>query len=86
MTTLKVLTNEKRGGLTAVTFDVSRIKLFAPRLSDKSMLTPSCERAKTAQRTLFPLFEHNNCLQTRHQYSGLRHSFYIIVFSETALL
>jgi hypothetical protein len=37
---LKVLTNEKRGGL--------RIVLF-----DKSVQAPSCERHKTTQQTLF---------------------------------
>jgi hypothetical protein len=48
---LKVLTNEKRGGLKVVAFDRSPVKLFALRFSNKSVQAPSCERAKTSQRT-----------------------------------
>jgi hypothetical protein len=52
-TTLKVLTNEKRGGLKVVAFDRSPFKLFSLKFSTKSVQTPSCERHKTAPRTLF---------------------------------
>ncbi len=58
---LKVLTNEKRGGLTEVSFDSSGFKLFSLWFSNKSVQAPSCERHKTAQRTLFLLFANNNC-------------------------
>jgi hypothetical protein len=58
---LKVLSNEKRGNLKAVAFDRSPFKLFTQRFSNKSMQAPSCERPKTAQRTLFLSFESNNC-------------------------
>ena len=58
---LKVLTNEKRDGLNLVSFDWSRFKLFVLKFSKKSVQTPSCERPKTAQRTLFLSFEINNC-------------------------
>jgi hypothetical protein len=59
--TLKVLTSQKRGGLKLVSFDWSRFKLFTLKFSKESVQTPSCERLKTAQRTLFLLFEINNC-------------------------
>jgi hypothetical protein len=55
--TLKALTNEKRGGLSLVSFDWSRFKLFTLKISKESVLTPSCGRTKTAQRTLFLSFE-----------------------------
>ncbi len=58
---LKVLTNEKRGGLTVVSFDRSRFKLILRKFSNKSVQAPSCERPKTTQRTLFLSFEINNC-------------------------
>jgi hypothetical protein len=57
---LKVLTNEKRGGLNLVSFDLSRFKLFTLKFSKESVQTPSCERRKTAQRSLFLSFEINN--------------------------
>jgi hypothetical protein len=60
---LKVLTNEKKGGLEVVAFDRSLFKLFTLRLSDKLVQAPSSERPKTTQRTLFLSFEINNCLQ-----------------------
>jgi hypothetical protein len=44
--TLKVFTNEKRGGLE-VAFDRSPLKLFTLRFSNKSVQAPSCERPKT---------------------------------------
>jgi hypothetical protein len=57
---LKVLTNEKRGGLKVVAFDRSPFKLFTLRFSNKSVQAPSCERLRTAQRTLFLSFEIKN--------------------------
>ncbi len=60
---LKVLTNEKRGGLKVVSFDRSPFKLFTLRFSNKSMQAPSCERPRTAPRTLFLSFSNNNCFQ-----------------------
>jgi hypothetical protein len=59
--TLKVLTNEKRGSLTVVSFDRSRFKLISRKFSRKLVQAPSCERPKTAPRTLFLLFASNNC-------------------------
>jgi hypothetical protein len=58
---LKVLTNEKRGGLKMVAFDKTPFKLFSLRFSTKSVQAPSKERPKTTQRTLFLLFEIKNC-------------------------
>ena len=58
---LKVLTNEKRGGLKVVEFDRSPFKLFTLKFSNKSVQSPSCERHKTAQRIMFLLFANNNC-------------------------
>ncbi len=48
---LKVLTNEKRGGLKVAAFDRSPFKLFSLRFSAKSVQAPSCERPETTQRT-----------------------------------
>ncbi len=59
---LKVMTNEKRGGLKVVSFERSPFKLFTLRFSNKSVQAPSCERSKTAPRTLFLLFANNNCI------------------------
>ncbi len=53
---LKVLTNEKRGGLSMVSFDRSPFKLFSLKFSNKLVQAPSRERHKTAPRTLFLLF------------------------------
>ena len=61
MLSLKVLTNEKRGGLKVVAFDRSPFKLFSLKFSTKSVQAPSCERPKTTQRTLFLSFEIKNC-------------------------
>jgi hypothetical protein len=58
-TNLKVLPNEKRGGLKVVSFDRSPFKL---RFSNKSVQAPSSERPETAPRTLFLLFANNNCI------------------------
>ncbi len=60
-TSLKVLTNEKRGGLKVLAFDRSPFKLFSPRFSAKSVQTPSFERLKTTQRILVLLFAIKNC-------------------------
>jgi hypothetical protein len=58
---LKVLTNEKRGGLAVVSFDRSRFKLLSRKFSNKYVLAPSFKRPKTAPRTLCLSFESNNC-------------------------
>jgi hypothetical protein len=50
---LKVLSNEKRGNLKVVAFDRFTFKLVTLRFSNKSVQAPSCERPRTAQRTLF---------------------------------
>ncbi len=57
---LKVLTNEKRGGLRVISFDRSPFKLFSQKFSKESVQAPTCERHKTTQRTLFLLFANNN--------------------------
>jgi hypothetical protein len=58
---LKVLTNEKKGGLKVVSFNRSRFKLFTLRFSNKSVQAPSCEGPKTAQRSLILSFEITYC-------------------------
>jgi hypothetical protein len=63
LSSLKVLTNEKRGGLKVVAFDRTPFKLFTLRFSNKSVQAPSCEKHETTQRTLFLSFEINNCSQ-----------------------
>ncbi len=68
---LKVLTNEKRGGLTVVSFDRSDFKLFTLKFPNKSVQSSSCERHKTAQRTLFLLFAINNCFPTSDDIGGV---------------
>ncbi len=50
---LKVLTNEKIGGLLVISFDRRRFKLFSRKFSNKLVQATSCERHKTAPRTLF---------------------------------
>jgi hypothetical protein len=62
--TLKVFTNEKRGGLRVISFDRSSFKLFLRKFSKKSVQAPSCKRPRTAPRTLFVSFASNNCFQT----------------------
>ncbi len=64
---LKVLTNEKRGGLAMVSFDRSGFHLFSLWFSNKLMQAQSCGRHKTAQRTLFLLFANNNCFPTSEE-------------------
>jgi hypothetical protein len=54
---LKVLSNEKRGNLKVEAFDRSPFKLFTLRFSNKSVQAPSCERPRTAQRTMFLSFK-----------------------------
>ncbi len=70
---LKVLTNEKIGGLRVISFDRSPFKLFSRKFSKESVQAPSCERLKTTQRPLFLLFANNNwfpitllCLAATH--------------------
>ncbi len=58
---LKLLTNEKRGGLKVVAFDKSPFKLFSLRFSTKYVQAPSYERPKTTQQTLILSFEIKNC-------------------------
>jgi hypothetical protein len=60
---LKVLTNEKRGGMSVVSFDRSPFKLFSLKFLNKLVQAPSCERHKTALRTLFVSFANNNYFQ-----------------------
>jgi hypothetical protein len=57
---LKVLTNEKRGGLRVISFDRSPLKIISRKFSKESVQAPSCERHKTTQRTLFLLFANNS--------------------------
>ncbi len=52
MMPVKVLTNEKRGGLTVILFDRSRFQLLTLKFSNKSVQSSSCERPKTVQRLL----------------------------------
>ncbi len=56
---LRGTTNEKRGELTVLLFDRFNFKLFTLKFLSKSVLSWSCERPKTAQRTLFILFGNN---------------------------
>ncbi len=58
---LKVLTNEKRGGLRVISFDRPPFKkLISRKFSKESVQAPSCESHKTTQQTLFLLFANNN--------------------------
>jgi hypothetical protein len=59
----KVLTKEKKAGLKVVAFDRSSFKMFTLRFSNKSVQAASCERPRTAPRTLFLSFANNNCFQ-----------------------
>ncbi len=83
---IKVFTKEKRGGLSAVSFDGSPFKLFSLKLSNKLVQAPSCERPKTAPRTLFLSFANYNCFPIRRYSVGLRHPFHIIHLIETTVL
>ncbi len=56
---LKVLTNEKRGGLRVISFDRPPFKLLLRKFSKASVQAPSCEKQKATQRTLFLLFANN---------------------------
>ncbi len=60
---LKLLTNEKRGGLRVILFDRSPFKLFSRKFSKESVQAPSYERPRTAPRPLFVSFAINNCFQ-----------------------
>jgi hypothetical protein len=55
---LKVMTNEKRGGLNLVLFDWSCFKLFTLKFSKESVQAPSYERPKTATVLSEPCFCH----------------------------
>ncbi len=50
---LKVLTNEKRGGLKVVEFDRYPFKLFTLKFSNKSVRSLSCERQKLLSESCF---------------------------------
>jgi hypothetical protein len=63
---LKVMANEKRGGMKVVAFDKSPFKLFTLRFSTKSVQASSCKRTKTTQRILFLSFEINNWFPIYH--------------------
>ena len=56
---LKVLTNEKRAGLTVAAFDRSPSKLFSLRFSNRSLQVPSYYSAKPVSiicgQELFPI-------------------------------
>ncbi len=49
---LKVFTNEKRGGFRVISFDRPPFKLLSRKFSKESVQAPSWERHKTTQRTL----------------------------------
>jgi hypothetical protein len=80
-----VLTNEKRGGLSVVSFDRTGFKLYSRKFSNKLMQAPPGERVKTAPRTLFLLFANYNCFPITLSV-GLRHTFHIIHLIETTVL
>jgi hypothetical protein len=48
---LKVLINEKRGGVRVISYDRPPFKLLSQKFSKESVQAPSCERHKTTQRT-----------------------------------
>jgi hypothetical protein len=77
---LKVLTNEKRGGLSVVSFDRSPFKLFSLKFSNRLVQAPSCERHKTAPQTLFVLFANNNYFQI-----AVEHQSFIKKIRETCM-
>ncbi len=71
---LKVVTNEKWGGLAVVSQDRTRFKLFTLRILKKSFQSPSWECPKTAQQTLVLFFEYNTVIVCIHDINiGLRH-------------
>ncbi len=89
---LKVLANEKRGGVRAVSFDRSPFKLFSLKFSNKSVQAQYCERPKTTQWTPFLPFEINNCFQLYCTSSPkfemtikIGSSLSIIIFSKNAI-
>ncbi len=53
--------------MVLILFERSHFKIFSLKFVNKSDLSSSCERPKTAQRTLFLFFENNNCFQTTLQ-------------------
>jgi hypothetical protein len=71
LSSLKVLNNEKRGGLKVVSFDRSPFTLFSLRFSNKSV------QAKTAPRPCFYYLQTIIVSKYRHRV-GLRQTFHII--------
>jgi hypothetical protein len=57
--TLKVLTNDKRGGVRVTSFDRPPFKLLSRKFSKDSVQAPSCERHKTLSEHLILLFAIN---------------------------
>ncbi len=58
LTNLKVLTNDKRCWLKVVSFDMSSLKLFTLRFSNKSVRAPSCDVWIHHVANKFPRFSH----------------------------
>jgi hypothetical protein len=56
---LKVLTNDKRGGVRVTSFDRPPFKLLSRKFSKDSVQAPSCERHKTLSEHLILLFAIN---------------------------
>jgi hypothetical protein len=56
---LKVFSNEKRGGLRVISFDRPPFKLLSRKFSKDSVQAPSCERHKPLSEHLFILFANN---------------------------
>ncbi len=79
-TSLKLLTNEKRGGLRVILFYRSPFKLFSRKFSKESVQAPSFERPRTAPRTLFVSFAINNCFQI-----SVQHRSYMKKIRETCM-
>jgi hypothetical protein len=82
---LKVLTNERRGGLKVVAFDRSPFMLFSLRFSTKSVQAQSCERPKTYQRTLSLSFEIKNWFPIAEPYEKMRETYMPRGNSNTAI-
>ena len=72
-----VLSNEK-----VVSIDVSCYKLFTLRFSKESVEALPCEMSISNQRTLFLLFDYNNCIQLNCTPAiTANHSNNVIIFS-----
>jgi hypothetical protein len=79
----------KEVGLTVVSFDRSRFKLFTLRFLNKSMQTPSCESHKTGIKLDSKPYMYylNTMIVCKHGINiGSSYIFYIILFSEPAVL